>query len=77
MVNVKRLTVEASRLVQRNRVIAEQRNLVKLKIRSLQSGHHTGHREQYIENGTVEDSDYMLVNILRARQLANHWTLIW
>ena len=77
--NVKRLTVEDfPDSFKENRVITEPVEFSKAsKIRSAykKAGITPDIVEQYIENGTVEDSDYMLVNILRARQLAESFKI--
>ena len=77
--NVKRLTVaDFPDSFKENRVILEPIEFGKAsKIRSAytKAGITPEIVQRYIENGTVEDSDHMLVNILHARMLAESFKI--
>jgi superfamily II DNA or RNA helicase len=77
--NVKRLTVDDfPDSFKKNRVIVELiefSNASKIRAAYKKAGITPEIVQQYIENGTVEDSEHMLVNILRARQLAESFKI--
>ena len=77
--NVKRLTVDDfPDSFKKNRVIVEViefSNASKIRAAYKKAGITPEIVQQYIENGTVEDSEHTLVNILRARQLAESFKI--
>tara|TARA_R110000765_G_scaffold105936_1_gene196210 strand:- start:14 stop:1306 length:1293 start_codon:yes stop_codon:yes gene_type:complete len=77
--NVGRLTVDDfPDSFKKNRVIVESiefSNASKIRSAYKKAGITPEIVQQYIENGTVEDSEHTLVNILRARQLAESFKI--
>ena len=77
--NVHRLTTkDFPDSFKENRVIVDPiqyANAAKIKAAYKKAGITPEIVQQYIEHGTVEDSEHMLVNILRARQLAESFKI--
>jgi len=77
--NVSRLTIDDfPDSFKKNRVIVEPldfSNISKIRSAYRQAGITPEIVQQYVEHGTVEDSEHMLVNILRARMLAESFKI--